>query len=195
MQTFAEHKEFISGTSWSPDGERILSVGDFGEAWIWDPRSGEILLDLFGEDFTQNVISGAWTKDGQQVFIFSADNLVRIFDSETGEKLQEFPTPNAIGGLSLSSNEERIIIGNSDGSAKVYDTATGSQILSYEDQGFVMASYSPDGSRVLCGTTAGMLKIYPTWHSPEELIAYAKECCVVRQLTPEERQQFGLPPR
>ena len=31
-------------------------------------------------------------------------------------------------------------------------------------------------------------------HSVEELIAYAKSCCVLRELTPEERDQFGLPP-
>jgi hypothetical protein len=30
------------------------------------------------------------------------------------------------------------------------------------------------------------------WQSTEELIQYAKECCVFRELTPEERQQFGL---
>jgi len=192
---FKEHKGFISGTFWSPDGERILSVGDFGEAWIWDPATGEILLDLFDEHFAHNVVSGAWTRDGQQVFIFSADNLVRIFDSETGEKLQEFPTPNAIGGLSLSPNEERVVVGNSDGSAKVYDTATGAEMLSYDDGGFVMASYSPDGSRVLSGTTAGTLKVYPTWHSAKEMIEYAKECCVIRELTPEERKLFGLTPR
>ena len=31
--------------------------------------------------------------------------------------------------------------------------------------------------------------------SLEELVAYAKECCVVRELTPDERELFGLPPR
>jgi hypothetical protein len=31
------------------------------------------------------------------------------------------------------------------------------------------------------------------WQSTEDLIAYARECCVMRELTPEERQQFGLP--
>jgi uncharacterized protein YjiS (DUF1127 family) len=30
------------------------------------------------------------------------------------------------------------------------------------------------------------------WQSTDELIQYAKECCVLRELTPAERQQFGL---
>ena len=69
---------------------------------------------------------------------------MRVFDTKTGAKLQEFSTPNAIGGLSLSPNEDRVVIGNSDGSAKVYDTSTGAEVLSYDDQGFMLASYSPD---------------------------------------------------
>jgi hypothetical protein len=36
-------------------------------------------------------------------------------------------------------------------------------------------------------------RVFRVWLSVEELIAYAKECCVFRELTPEERQQFGLP--
>lgn len=31
------------------------------------------------------------------------------------------------------------------------------------------------------------------WQTIEELIDYAKECCVFRQLTDAERLQFGLP--
>ena len=30
---------------------------------------------------------------------------------------------------------------------------------------------------------------------PLEMIEYAKECCLLRDLTPEERELFGLPPR
>jgi len=32
------------------------------------------------------------------------------------------------------------------------------------------------------------------WQTTEDLIDYVKECCVFRELTPEEREQFGLPP-
>jgi hypothetical protein len=30
------------------------------------------------------------------------------------------------------------------------------------------------------------------WQSTDELIQYAKACCVLRELTPAERQQFRL---
>ena len=37
------------------------------------------------------------------------------------------------------------------------------------------------------------IQVWRVWQTTEELIAYAKECCVFRQLTPAEREQFGLP--
>jgi hypothetical protein len=57
------------------------------------------------------------------------------------------------------------------------------------------ASWSPDGTAIAIGYFDGDLKVYPAWQSLEELVAYAKDCCVLRHLTPEERTQFGLPPR
>ena len=90
-----------------------------------------------------------------------------------------------------------MIIGGNDGAAKVWNMATGTEMLSYEVGGFVDPAYSPDGTRVLIGNTEGdwgKLQVFPAWHSLEELIDYAKECCVVRELTPGEREVFGLPP-
>ncbi len=57
-----------------------------------------------------------------------------------------------------------------------------------------MAVLSPDGRQVLVATWPdGPMSIFNIWQSREELIELAKECCVFRDLTPEERQQFGLP--
>jgi hypothetical protein len=34
-----------------------------------------------------------------------------------------------------------------------------------------------------------------SWHSNQDQIDYAYECCVFRELTAEERELFGLPER
>jgi hypothetical protein len=57
------------------------------------------------------------------------------------------------------------------------------------------AAWSPDGTRIAVASWDGTAKIFPAWQTTQELIDYAKECCVVRELTAEEREQFGLPPR
>jgi WD40 repeat protein len=177
-----------------------VSTSDEGEAIIWEAATGQVLLELFPEDFKFAVSDAAWTKDGQRVILLSADGFVRTFDSRTGKQISKFLTPStsSITGFSLSPTEERMIIGGHDGVATVWEIATGAELLSYEVGGFLLPAYSPDGTRVLIGNTDGdwgKLQVFPVWHSLEELIDYAKECCVVRELTPGEREKFGLKPR
>ena len=91
-----------------------------------------------------------------------------------------------------------MIIGGHDAMATVWDIAAGTEVLNYEVGGYVSPAYSPDGTRVLIGNTEGdwgKLQVFPVWDTLEVLIDYAKECCVVRELTPGEREVFGLPPR
>ncbi|MBL7201344.1 MAG: hypothetical protein ISS56_14485 [Anaerolineae bacterium] len=38
-------------------------------------------------------------------------------------------------------------------------------------------------------------EVWRVWQSTEELIDHAHACCLFRELTPEERGQFGLPER
>ena len=78
---------------------------------------------------------------------------------------------------------------------RVFDTETGTELLSYDVGGYVIASYSPDGKKILAGSTEGdfgSLQVFPTWHSTQELIDYARQHKVFRQLTDEERALFGL---
>ena len=133
--------------------------------------------------------------------MLSEDGAVTIFDAKTGEQETQFSTTTTTSyaiPFSLSPTDERIIIGSHDNIARVWDLATGTQLLGYKVGGASFPSYSPDGSRVALGITSGTeggLQIFPTWHSAEELIAYAREHCVFRELTAEERGLFGLPER
>jgi hypothetical protein len=36
-------------------------------------------------------------------------------------------------------------------------------------------------------------KALPAWQTTQELIDYARDCCIVRELTDAGREQFGLP--
>ena len=195
LNNFTLHTKDINQTIWAPNSELLLSMGNYGEAWIWDSLTGDILVPLYDSSFNHNVLSGAWTNDGNRVYLVSDDGFVRVFDTQTGGQLQKFPTLNAMGPIFLSPNGNRVVVSNSDGSLKVFDSFSGAELLSYNDQGIIIGSYSPDGSLLLSGNTAGSLKVYPTWQSTEELIEYAKECCILYELTAEERELFGLPPR
>jgi hypothetical protein len=60
----------------------------------------------------------------------------------------------------------------------------------------VAVNWSPDGKSLLALVHGNPQPyIFPAFQTTEDLIAYARECCVWRELTAEERAQFGLPER
>ncbi|MCJ7659482.1 MAG: hypothetical protein MUO67_10060, partial [Anaerolineales bacterium] len=69
------------------------------------------------------------------------------------------------------------------------------ELLVYDLGSWPDGALSPDGTQMLISTQDGKTSLYPTWLTTEELIAYAKECCLVWELTAEEREAFGLPQR
>ena len=54
-------------------------------------------------------------------------------------------------------------------------------------------NWTPDGERLLIKVNDDVLFL-PVWNTTQALIDYARACCVVRELTAEDREMFGLPP-
>jgi WD40 repeat protein len=55
------------------------------------------------------------------------------------------------------------------------------------------AAWSPDGTRVITASGDSTAKLWRIWPTLSELVVFADQCCVIRELSLEERQQFGLP--
>jgi WD40 repeat protein len=181
--------------SWSPDGTRIAATSDKGEASIRDAATGEVLMQLFPEEYEYQVDGIVWTSDGKQVIVFT-DGTGYRFDATTGEELMNYiGHTSAVFAINWTPDEDLIYTASADGTARVFEVATGVELLVYEIGGWTEATLSPDGTQFLISSGEGIVYIYPTWNTTEELIAYARECCLRYELTPEEREQFGLPPK
>jgi WD40 repeat protein len=181
--------------AWSPDGTRLATTG-VGIGSIRDAATGEVLLSLFPEDHPNWVEGAAWSHDGKRIVIFS-DGKGWIFDTTTGEQLIELSSgfTSSVWNVLWSLGDERIFATGGDGTYRVFEAATGIELLVYDFGGWPVVALSPDGARMLIGTNDGKNNLYPIWLTTEELIAFAKDCCLVRELTPEEREVFGLPER
>ncbi|MEZ4769745.1 MAG: WD40 repeat domain-containing protein [Caldilineales bacterium] len=70
-------------SAWSPNGERVVTMDEAGEVFIWDPGTGQELLELSGH--TAWVDSAIWSPDGRRIATSSDDNTSRIWDANTGE--------------------------------------------------------------------------------------------------------------
>jgi hypothetical protein len=53
--------------------------------------------------------------------------------------------------------------------------------------------WSPDGRYLIASGGFDVPVVRRAWETTEALIAEARECCVFRELTDAEREQFGLP--
>lgn len=171
---------YSTNAAWSPSGEQV---------------AGALLLDLFPADFESAVPAVAWSPDGKRIVTLSEDQVGRVWDASTGESLLIFTGLSGADCAQWSPSGDRILASGLGGVAKVWDANNGDQVAAYDVGTMAVASWSPDGELVAINDHDGNLKVYPAWQTLDALVAYAKECCLFRALTPEERAQFGLPPR
>ena len=96
-------------SAWSPDGNRVVTIDDAGHAFVWDPGTGEEILQLVGH--TAWVDSAVWSPDGQRIVTASDDDTTRIWDAETGEELLSYIGQRQRGlCVMVSRRETRVLI-------------------------------------------------------------------------------------
>jgi WD40 repeat protein/DNA-binding SARP family transcriptional activator len=183
---------------WSPDGTRILSGCLFGSlegAYVWDAATGQPLVHF--AKHTDGIAGPGWSPDGKRIATGSWDNTVRIWDAETGEELLVFTGhADSVFDARWSPDGSRILSGDESGMVRIWDPETGVEVYRFQVPGAAYSSeWSPDGSHVIVAGSFPVPEIRRVWPSTEALVSYAQEHCVQRELTAEERAQFGLPTR
>jgi WD40 repeat protein len=186
---------------WSPDSTQIATGCIFVEsgintpARIWDVASGREVIRLESEyGWTYRTV---WSPDGSQILVTYENGVARIWDSITGAPILTFTGHQ--GPVDGEWSPDGTLIASTDYAnqlVKIWDSETGEELWSFSVAGAPLTiGWSPDGTHVIVtgdGLTEPVIK--RIWQSTEELIDYAYQCCVNRELTVEEREQFGLPP-
>ena len=114
----------------------------------------------------------------------------------TGETLTVFTGHTATPfEVDWSPDGTRLVSGDAAGNVLIWDAETGGVVNRYNVGGSTAGNkWSPDGRRVL---TTGFLDapdIRPVWLSTADLIEYAYDCCVFRELSTAEMEKYGLQP-
>ncbi len=128
----ARHKaslNWIRDSQFSLDGERVVSVGPYGAAWIWNadaPDCGHSVLLLGHED---DVRTGAFSPDGRLVVTTSDDDTVRVWDATTGQQRTQLNLPGPSSpptdyttSAEFSPDGKSLAITRSDGLIAIADT-------------------------------------------------------------------------
>jgi WD40 repeat protein len=162
---------------------------------IFNAHTGELVRELTSQDGM--TISGTWSPDGKYLAVTYSESMLRIYDASNWEEIQSFAAHSGeVWDVNWSPDGTRLVSGDVNGQGFVWDFATGQIIQSFKNTVIYSVDWSPDGKLIVaggCSTVDCFITIRRAWQSTQELIDYAKECCVMRELTQEERAQFGLP--
>jgi WD40 repeat protein len=187
--------DFVTPGTWSPDSRKIahscIAVGSTPLV-VTDAQTGDVVRELNGH--TDGVMAPAWSPDGTRLAVGSPDGTVIVWDFQGGEILTVFAGhTDWVFNQSWSPDGSRIVSGDVTGSVRIWDVDSGREVNSWHMPDRVTETlWSPLGNQIVTTGQFPVPEIRPVWQTTEDLIDYAYSCCVFRELTVDEREQFGL---
>ena len=154
--------ELSSNIFVSPGGTQFLTGSRDGRVRLWDAVTGLPVRTFSGHLNQVNVVS--LSADGKKVLSSSYDGTLRVWDAATGARLHMLAfDPRFFITAAFSPDGTKALTGSAyypgtadpnDTTAKLWDLATGSQLMTFVGHTGVVSlvAFSPDGSRVLTGS-------------------------------------------
>jgi WD40 repeat protein len=146
------HALNITRVAFSPDGQRIATSSWDQTARIWDATTGIELRRL--EAGVGAIMAARFSPDGQRIVTAAeAENTAKVWEVNSGKIVLTLSGhTNYVNSASFSPDGRRILTGSLDGTARIWDAASGQELLRLENQSDVYTvAFSTDGKRILTG--------------------------------------------
>jgi dipeptidyl aminopeptidase/acylaminoacyl peptidase len=146
----------------SPDG-KVVAVGGGREVRAFDARAGNLFFQT--AEHPDPVYATQFSPDGRRIASagIGKEKAIRFWDAQTGKKLPTIDTEfrGAIKSLAYSRDGNRLAAGSLDGTARVFDVATGAeQTMIKHDKNVHAVAFSPDGRRLAVALDDSTARVY-----------------------------------
>ncbi len=181
----------VNRAVFSPDGKLVATSGDDGTARVWDPLTAVEFMTFIGH--TDIVTGIAFSRDGRTLATASDDGTIRLWEVATGVEIQQFTGhPGRAFGISFSPNGRYLLTSGDDGTARLWDLVSGVEVRRFTGHTDQVrdTAFSPEGATVLTASHDNTARLWLT-----DLADTIRAFCalLIRDLTPAERIQFGIP--
>lgn len=138
-------------------------------------RGLRVVFDIEGNQHPLNSV--CWSPNGRLIAGGAYDGMVRIWNSQTRELVQQFDQGGRIQGLSWAPDARRLAVASADGITRAWDIESGTSRSVFEDPGGGAHSiaWSPKNGHLAIVTASGALVVIEAsrgrdvWRSPHRL--------------------------
>ena len=140
-------KASVQSMAFSPDGTTLAS-GSFGDVNLWDVTTRTNIATLSGH--TEWVFSVAFSPDGTTLASGSQDGTVKLWDVTTRTNIAILEHTGQVSSVAFSPDGTKLATGSWD-EIKLWDVATGENIVTLSTYSATSVSFSPDGTTLASG--------------------------------------------
>lgn len=153
--------EVVEVANFSPEGDRMVTVGSETIARIWDLKSGEELLRI---EYPKAAITfAAFSPDGAQIITSAEDGMVGIWNAQNGILVRNFQAhEDVINSAIFSPDSNLILTASRDKTAILWDATSGRKYRTLEghERALESAVFSPDGTRIVTASVDGTVRVW-----------------------------------
>ena len=151
-RTLTLHRAAVQRLFFSPDGTKLVSLSQDGEAALLNMLSMETAARF------KSVYSVAWRPDNRRLAIAMRDQTVKVFDGGSDASLKTITGRYAKYAVAFSPDNKILAVGGDDRQVHLYDASSFDEIeKAPKDTGRAYSvRFSPDGNRMLTAGDRGV---------------------------------------